>query len=71
MQISKEDWIQWQSSEVTKAFFNAIQERINDTKDVLVGSAGLDSSSDNFYRGFIAGQNEITEFKIEFDEEDK
>lgn len=69
MDISKEDWLDWKSQRVTRAFFQAIQERIADTKDVLAVSAGLDEKADNFFRGFIAGQVEVSEFKIEFEGE--
>ena len=69
MNISKEDWVDWQSNPVTKAFMEAIQERVDDTKDLLANVAGIDSVQDGFYRGFIWGQREIQDFKMEFDED--
>lgn len=63
--VTYDDWQQWKSSSVTKAFFEAAQYRVEDAKDILGGTAGLDQASDNFYRGFIAAYQEMAEFKIE------
>ena len=68
--ISREDWIDWKSNTVTKEFFNAIQERIEDSKEILASSAGLDQLADNFFRGFIAAQREVLDFRIDFEGDD-
>ena len=59
------DFLNWRSDPVTKAFYEAIQVRIDDCKDILATSAGLDSASDNFNRGFIAAHSESLEFRME------
>jgi len=63
--VTKDEWIQWKSSPITKAFFEAAAYRIQDAKDILGMSAGFDSTSDNFYRGFIAAYVEMHDFKVE------
>ncbi len=70
MEISKSEFIDWKSNIVTRAFFDAINERIEDAKEILGHSAGLDSISDNFYRGFIHAYKEALDFKIEDDSEE-
>ena len=34
--ITKEDYIDWRQSEVTKEFFNVVTEKLEDTKEVLI-----------------------------------
>jgi len=63
--VTYDDWQQWKASQVTKAFFEAAQLRVEDAKEILGGTAGLDHASDNFYRGFIAAYQEMSEFRIE------
>ena len=63
--ISQSDLQNWKADPVTKAYFDAIQERIADAKEILATSAGLDSNADNFLRGFIAGQNDMLDVKVD------
>ena len=63
--ISVNEWHDWKSNPVTKAFYEACDFRIEDAKDVLSSSAGIDSSSDSFYRGFIHAYREMLDFKVE------
>lgn len=63
--ITKDEWIDWKNSPVTRAFYQACEIRVADATDILVQSAGLDQISDNFYRGFIQAYNEIKDFRIE------
>lgn len=68
-QISKEDFVDWKTNLVTKAFIEATQERVEDAKDILASTAGLNPDQDSFYRGFIQAYREIADFRIEdFDE---
>ena len=66
--ISKEDFRQWKSEPITEAFYEACLERVNETKELLAQSAGLDQAQDNFYRGFIWAYREIFDFRIEEEE---
>ena len=69
--ISKQEWSDWKINPVTKAFFQAAGMRVEDTKDILAQSAGMDQLADNFYRGFIAAYMEMREFRIDDLEEDE
>jgi len=68
--ITKEEWADWKINPVTKAFYSACFQRIEDAKDILAQSAGIDLTSDNFYRGFIQAYNEMFGFRIEDMEDD-
>ena len=68
--ITKTEWTDWKINPVTKAFFQAASIRVEDAKDILAQSAGLDQASDNFYRGFIQAYIEMTEFRIDDLEDD-
>jgi len=68
--ISKSEWSDWKANNVTRAFFAAAEERVEDAKDVLADSAGQDSDLDNFYRGFIRAYREMQDFRIEDLEEE-
>lgn len=64
-QISQSDFDTWRSDPVTKAFFLAVTERIEDAKEVLSTQAGLDVNQDNFFRGFIQAYRETLQFRID------
>lgn len=66
--VTKEDFLQWKDSYVTRAFMNACRERIEDLKDLLSVEAGINSDNDNFYRGMIRAYKEVEEFRPEEDE---
>ena len=63
--ISATDFTNWKADSVTQAYFYAIVERIEDAKETLAGSAGLDPSSDNWFRGFIAGQRDMLDVRVD------
>jgi hypothetical protein len=65
MSITYTDWLDWRQQPVTQAFYEACIERIAESKEVLSISAGLDSTQDNFYRGFIQAYMEMLDFKVE------
>lgn len=66
MQVpSLSDFIEWKSHPVTKAFFMAAQERVEDAKDVLSIEAGINPVQDNVLRGLIQAYRELQEFRIE------
>ena len=69
--ITKQDFQDWKLNDVTRAFYHACNQRIEDCKDILAGSAGLDSDTDNFYRGFIAAYTELQDFRVDFEEPDE
>jgi len=65
MPISVTDFDSWRSDQVTKAFFHAAHERIEDAKDVLSVQAGIDSNQDNYLRGLIQAYREVQQFRID------
>lgn len=70
MGISKSDWTDWKQNDITRAFYSACKERIEDSKDILGTSAGLDPDTDNYMRGFISAYREMLEFSVEDMEDD-
>ncbi len=69
--ITKQDFQDWKLNDVTRAFYSACNQRIEDCKDILAGSAGMDPQTDNFYRGFIAAYSEMFGFRVEDIETDE
>jgi hypothetical protein len=65
MVITKDDFTDWRSNPVTKAFYSACIDRVEDAKDVLGSTAGVDPDQDNFYRGFIHAYREMFDFRVE------
>lgn len=63
--ISASDFSNWMADPVTKAFFAAINERVEAAKEVLATSAGIDPASDNMYRGLILGHRGIMDVSME------
>lgn len=59
------DWKAWRDEPVTKVFFEACEERVEDAKELLAQSAGVNSDQDNFYRGFIHAYREMQDFRID------
>lgn len=66
--ITKEDFLEWKELDVTKAFFAAAAERVEDAKEILANEAGKDPDNDNFFRGFIYAYNEMRDFRVEDEE---
>lgn len=63
--ISNSDFLTWKVDPVTQAFFHSVYERIEDAKETLASSAGIDSTSDNWFRGFIAGQRDMIDARVD------
>ena len=67
--LSKSDFIDWKSNFVTVEVFNIVKQRIEEAKEILADSAGLNPDNDNFTRGMIRAFNELLE--IDFAGEDE
>jgi hypothetical protein len=63
--ISASDFLNWKSDSVTQAFFSSIVDRIEDAKESLSTSAGIDPDTDNWFRGFIAGQRDVLDVRLQ------
>lgn len=70
MNITKGDYDLWKVEPLTKAWFEACNQRIEEAKEQLAGSAGTDSDMDNFLRGFIHAYREMLDFRVDDIEED-
>ena len=63
--ISVSDFENWRSDPVTKAFYEAILDRIEEAKENLSYNCGLDEKQDNFMRGFITAYRECLVFRVD------
>lgn len=63
--ITVSDFTDWRSNPVTKAFLEACQIRVEDAKDELSVSAGLNSAQDNLLRGLILAYREMQDFRVD------
>ena len=59
MNLSKEEFQDWKQSPATEAVFEIVVNRIEDCKDMLAESAGVDSSQDRFFAGMIRAFREV------------
>lgn len=64
-EISKEDFAAWKQDPVTEAFFEVCEQRIQDMKDILADTAGIDQVNDNHNRGFIKAYQEVLQVDFE------
>lgn len=69
--ITHSEFDLWKSNPVTKEFLQALQERIDEVAQMLVHSAGLIPSEDNFNRGYIRALFDISQFEVNFAEENQ
>ncbi len=67
--ITRSEFDLWKSNPVTKEFLQALQERIDEMAQLLVQSAGISPTDDNFNRGYIRALFDISQFEVNFDEE--
>lgn len=63
--LTRSDYEIWKADPVTKAFFQAAQERVEDAKDVLSIEAGINSAQDNLMRGLIQAYREMQDFRVD------
>lgn len=63
--INQQDFNDWKTQPVTRAFFLAAQERIDECKDLLSYSAGTDQAQDRLLVGLITAYREMQEFRVE------
>ncbi len=66
MEVTKEEFVQWKESPVTKAVFEVIEGRIEDAKEVLAVTAGDDCKNDGILVGMIRAFRELKE--IDYDD---
>lgn len=59
--MNKQDFIDWLSQPVTKAFFASVKERIDLIKEELSYSAGQEPQKDAYKAGAIQALRDITD----------
>lgn len=63
--VTKDDFQQWKEHLVTKEVFNIIQNRIEDAKEILSQTAGLEPDQDRLLVGMIKALTEVLEISYE------
>lgn len=62
--VSKSDFDNWKVDPVTKAYFGAIVDRIDEAKEILSYSAGIDSLYDKHLVGMLQAFREMLDIKV-------
>mgnify|MGYP000035325412 FL=1 len=62
---TRSDFDNWRSDPVTRAFFAAARERVEDAKELLSIEAGLNPNQDNLLRGLIQAYREMQDFRMD------
>lgn len=62
--VSKSDFDNWKVDPVTKAYFGAIVDRIDEAKEILSYSAGTDSLYDKHLVGMLQAFREMLDIKV-------
>lgn len=63
--MTYEDFKDWKSNPVTKQISAGLEARIDDLKDTLATSAGVDSLHDRFLAGYIQATRDFLDIKLE------
>jgi hypothetical protein len=66
MSVTKDSFRDWKANPVTKAVFNALLDKVGESKDRLGNTAGLDPLQDRYISGAIAAYMDL--LKIDFEE---
>jgi hypothetical protein len=66
LELTKADFDDWKSNKVTKSFFQAAEERVDDCKEMLASSAGIDTLQDRFLVGMVQAYREMQDFRVDF-----
>lgn len=63
--ISQSDFTTWLADGVTKAFRESVASHIERVKEDLAFQAGLNSTEDNFKRGYIRALFDVLAFHVD------
>ncbi len=61
MEVTKEEFSQWLEHPVTRSVFRVVADKIEDAKELLSVSAGLQPDSDRFHCGMIQAFRDVLE----------
>jgi hypothetical protein len=63
--LSKDDFQSWKGNEVTYAFMLSMHQRVQDLKETLAGTAGVDPLQDRFICGMIRAFSEVIHVEVD------
>jgi hypothetical protein len=67
--ITKEEFISWRDSNVTRELAQDIAENVQSSIATLINRRTPDTHDDQWIRGFVAGVNAVLDWQPEFEEE--
>lgn len=67
--MNQQDFVDWKRHPVTQAVMSQIQGRINDMKEMLADSAGINPLQDREYVGAIKAYRDFLEIQYEGESE--
>lgn len=70
MVITSDEFVQWKAQDTTKAFFQSVDYKREEIKEVLAASAGEDPVKDAVLRGYCLALADITKTSLEDVSED-
>ena len=70
-EMTQSEFQQWQHHFITQEFFIQVKNQIEEQKEALSGSAGIDPTLDNYRRGYIAAMNNVLHFYVTLPEEEQ
>ena len=65
MQVTREEFLQWKDSPVTKAVMATVEYRIEEAKEILAASAGVEPDADRMCVGMIRAFREVLDISFE------
>jgi DNA-directed RNA polymerase len=57
--MTKEEFVDWKNHTVTREVFKSLKEKVDELSEDLSQTAGLDSITDRFKTGAIAGYRDL------------
>ena len=68
--LGPEQWQEWQRNEITMAVMDQIRDRIEESKEQLIGASN-DRDFDQYVKGMIRGFMEVLEVRLELTTEEE
>ena len=70
LSVNPKDWNSWRKNEVTQAVMNQIRDRIEESKEQLIGASN-DRDFDQYVKGMIRGFMEVLDVRLELTTEEE
>lgn len=68
MEITRQEFQEWKNHAITKEVFLEVRQRIEDCKEILGATAGIDPDKDRLMCGMIQAFRDILEIDVETSE---